>query len=157
MVRCACTPRFPSLKVLVILTQTDTTVGFLSQDAKKLYKIKSRETTKPFIKVYNSFKTFLVCGNRVPSAFKSTVRRSKKTTFIVKNRAFRVVKTSLNSTLLNNSSWFYSTSANEANKNFDRNFCEDKADIIIEDKNGLHEKSSSILVTINNTKRKRVR
>jgi tRNA A37 threonylcarbamoyladenosine synthetase subunit TsaC/SUA5/YrdC len=36
----------------VILTQTDTTVGFLSQDALKLYEIKSRNTTKPFIKVF---------------------------------------------------------------------------------------------------------
>lgn len=157
MVRCSSTTRFLSLKVPVILTQTDTTVGFLSQDSDKLYEVKSRSTTKPFIKVYNNFKTFLLCGNRVPSAFKSTIRRSKKTTFIVKNRAFRVAKTTLNSSVLNNYTWNYSTSANQANKNFDRYFCEDKADIIIEDKNGLHERSSSRLVKINKIKRKKIR
>jgi len=157
MVRCTCTSRFPSLRVPVILTQTDTTVGFLSQDSEKLYEIKSRNTKKPFIKVYNSFKTFLTCGNRVPSTFKSTIRRSKKTTFIVKNKAFRIANISLNSSVINKSTWYYSTSANQANKNFDRVFCEDKADIIVEDKNGLHERSSSSLYKINKIKREKIR
>lgn len=157
MVRCACAPRFSSLKVPVILTQTDTTVGFLSQDSDKLYEIKSRSTTKPFIKVYTDFKSFLACGNRVPNTFKSTIRRSKKTTFIVKNKAFRVARTTLNSSVLNNYTWNYSTSANQTGKSFDRVFCEDKADIIIEDKNGLHERSSSSLYKINKIKRKKIR
>jgi tRNA A37 threonylcarbamoyladenosine synthetase subunit TsaC/SUA5/YrdC len=143
--------------VPVLLTQTDTTVGFLSQNSDKLYEIKSRKVTKPFIKVYNSFKTFLESSNRVPNAFKLTIRRSKKTTFIIKNRAFRVAKNSLNSNILRNSKWYYSTSANETDKKFDRNFCELKADIIVEDKNGLHERSSSSLYRINNIKRKKIR
>ena len=155
MVRCTSTTRFSSIIAPVILTQTDTTVGFLSQDADKLYKIKSRKTTKPFIKVYSSFKTLLACGNRVPNRFKSNIRRSKKTTFIVKNRAFRVANSLLYSNI--NISWHYSTSANENKKNFHRNFCEDKADIIIEDKSGLHEKSSSSLYKINNIKKEKIR
>jgi tRNA A37 threonylcarbamoyladenosine synthetase subunit TsaC/SUA5/YrdC len=137
--------------------QTDTTVGFLSQNADDLYKIKSRKTTKPFIKVYSNFKTLLACGNRIPNKFKSNIRRSKKTTFIVKNRAFRVAKFSLHSNILKNISWHYSTSANETKKYFHRDFCEDKADIIIEDKNGLHERKSSSLYKINNIKRKKIR
>ena len=141
----------------VILTQTDTTVGFLSQNADKLYEIKSRKTTKPFIKVYSNFKTLSTCGNRVPNRFKNIIRRSKKITFIVKNQAFRVAKNSLNSNILRNSTWYYSTSANEANKNFDRIFCEDKADIIIEDKNKLLENTSSSLYKINNKIRKKIR
>ena len=141
----------------VILTQTDTTVGFLSQDADKLYEIKSRENTKQFIKVYSDFKIFLASKNRVPSNFKSIIRRSKKTTFIVKNRAFRIAKNSLNSKIVQKSTWYFSTSANQASKNFDREFCEDKADIIIEDKEGLREKSSSSLFIINNQKRRKLR
>ncbi|QOY55905.1 hypothetical protein HUE87_09165 [Candidatus Sulfurimonas marisnigri] len=141
----------------VILTQTDTTVGFLSQDSDKLYEIKSRPTTKPFIIVYKDFKNFLLNANRVPQNKKLLVRRSKKTTFIIKNRAFRVVDTKLNSQILRDLSWNYSTSANETQKKFDRVFCESKADIIIEDKSGLNENSSSSLVKINRLKRRRLR
>ncbi|MBU0721479.1 Sua5/YciO/YrdC/YwlC family protein [bacterium] len=152
----------------VILMQTDTTVGFLSQDEQRLYEIKSRETTKPFIKVFSDFKTFaapkdksslhsaLSC-NRIPHAMKNFVRRSRKTTFIIKNMAFRVAKTSLHSQLLRNESWHFSTSANQSGKNFDRKFCEDKADIIIENINGLSERQSSKLYKINNIKKKRIR
>lgn len=152
----------------IILTQTDTTVGFLSQDADKLYEIKSRKKSKPFIKVYSNFKTFLAprghfslssgtCGNRVPANQKNRIRRSKKTTFIVKNRAFRVAESLLNSNILRNSTWYFSTSANESNKEFDREFCENKADIIIEDKNRLYESTSSSLIKINNVKRRKIR
>ena len=140
-----------------ILAQTDTTVGFLSQDAQNLYEIKSRKTSKPFIKVYQNFKTFLDDGNRVPTSKKNLVRRSKKTTFIVKNRAFRVAKIVLESKLLRDNSWYYSTSANRAGENFDIDFCESKADIVIEDKKGLSENSSSSLIKINNIKKSKLR
>ena len=157
MVRCKSTPRLSGINNLVILTQTDTTVGFVSQDANQLYKIKSRNTSKPFIKIYSSFKNFLACGNRVPHAKKNMIRRSQKTTFIVKNKAFRISKDNLNSQILRDMRWHYSTSANQSKKNFQREFCEDKADIIIEDKQGLYENSSSSLFKINNVKQLRIR
>nr|WP_321266165.1 hypothetical protein [uncultured Sulfurimonas sp.] len=141
----------------IVLTQTDTTVGFLSQDATKLQEIKKRELTKPFIKVYKNFKTLLACGHRIPNNYKNTLRRSNKTTFIVKNRAFRVANTSLNSQLLRDLTWSYSTSANESSKNFNRVFCIEKADIIIEDKEGLKENASSSLFILNHKKRKKIR
>jgi tRNA A37 threonylcarbamoyladenosine synthetase subunit TsaC/SUA5/YrdC len=149
--------RLPRLSVDVILTQTDTTVGFLSQDAKKLYEIKSRQSSKPFLKVYQNFKTLLKENNRIPKNMKNFVRRSKKTTFIVKNRAFRVANPTQYSQVLREFSWSYSTSANESGKHFDRVFCEAKADIIIEDARGLYESSSSSLIKINNTTKKRLR
>ena len=157
MVRLKSSARFFSVKVPVILTQTDTTVGFLSQNPDKLFEIKSRSTTKPFIKVYNNFKSFLAHGNRVPKNRKNLVRRSKKITFIVKNRAFRVAQSSLNSQILKNTTWYYSTSANKSKESFDREFCETKADIIIEDINGLAEKSSSTLIKTNDVKMRRIR
>jgi len=157
MVSISSNTRLSRLSVKVVLTQTDTTVGFLSQDAKKLQEIKTRSSSKPFIKVYKNFKTLLASGHRIPDKYKNNVRRSKKTTFIVKNNAFRVANCSLYSQTLRDSSWHYSTSANEANKNFDREFCEKKADIIIENKDGLRELSSSSLYRINYTKRKRIR
>ena len=140
----------------VILTQTDTTVGFLSQDETKLQEIKSRSSDKAFIKVYPDFKSFKKDRNRIPNTQKSKVRRSKKTTFIVKKSAFRVVHHQLDSTLLN-AEWYYSTSANETSKNFDRLFCEEKTDIIIENKELLHEGKPSSLFKINTKKIRKLR
>jgi len=141
----------------VILAQTDTTVGFLSQDKTKLFEIKSRDNSKPFLKVYKNFKEFLQDSKRVPKSRKKLVRNAKKTTFIVNNQAFRISPISLNSQVFNNYNWNYSTSANESSKNFDRVFCESKADIIIENCDGLHEKTSSSLLKINDSKVRKLR
>ncbi len=142
---------------MVILTQTDTTVGFLSQDEKSIQDIKQRKSSKPFIKVYKDFKTLLDSRHRIPQKYKNNIRRSNKTTFIVKNRAFRVAKDSLDSQILRNIFWNYSTSANEKSKIFDREFCEKKADIIIENKEKLQELSSSSLYKINHVKKRQIR
>jgi tRNA A37 threonylcarbamoyladenosine synthetase subunit TsaC/SUA5/YrdC len=157
MDKCNGSSRFPSVSLEVILTQTDTTVGFLSQDADKLYTTKLRPQTKPFLKVFTTFATLRDESYRVPHAMKNLVRRSKKSTFIVKNRAFRVATHPLDSQLLRNMPWTYSTSANESGKDFERGFCEAKADIIIEDADGLRQTTSSQLFKLNHTKRKRLR
>lgn len=157
MVKCESFTRFSSLEDLVILTQTDTTVGFLSKDDEKLYNAKSRQKSKQFLKVYKDFKSFILLANRVPQTQKNLIRRSKKTTFIVKNKAFRVAKTTLSSKILDNLDWTYSTSANESSKNFDRDFCEDRADIVIEDATRLRELQSSKLLKLNHKKIKRLR
>ena len=150
------TSRLPSISLEVILAQTDTTVGFLSQNKTRLNEIKSRPQSKQFITIYDSFKT-LVKEKRVPQSKKNFIRRSKKTTFIVKNKAFRVVKSKLDSAYIKQYSWGYSTSANKSNEDFDRSFCEDKADIIIEDKESLFQGKASKLYKINNFKVKRLR
>jgi tRNA A37 threonylcarbamoyladenosine synthetase subunit TsaC/SUA5/YrdC len=137
--------------------QTDTTVGFSSQNEAKLAEIKSRQSTKPFIKLYQNFKTLLADGIRVPNSQKNRIRRSKKTTFIVKSQSFRVAPTQYDSNILRFLSWSYSTSANEAGKNFQRDFCEKNADIIIEDKNSLFEGRASTLYKVNAIKIKRLR
>ncbi|MDF1879149.1 hypothetical protein JHD46_05780 [Sulfurimonas sp. SAG-AH-194-C20] len=151
------TSRLFSIKSKVLLIQTDTTVGFLSQDEAKLQAIKERPSSKPFIQVYKNFLTIKRTKIRVPSGQKKLIRRAKKTTFIVKNIAFRVANDTLHSQLLRNITWNYSTSANERSKNFNRVFCEEKTDIIIEDKSSLFEGMSSKLYKINNTKKVRLR
>ena len=156
MVKCDSTSRLPSIDSFVLLTQTDTTVGLLSQDVQKLQAIKKRHSNKPFIRVYKNFRT-LTEHLRVPNKQKRKVRRARKTTFIVKNLAFRVADDSANSSLLRKSLWNYSTSANESGKNFAREFCEEKADIIIETKVPLHEDDSSALYKINTKRRVRLR
>ncbi len=224
MVRCKSTSRFSSINEDIILTQTDTTVGFVSQNHTKLSEIKSRPTSKPFIKIYAKFhidslvkpendekgetrhskldttshskldttrhskfdttrhskfdtthhskfdttrhskldttrhsKLDLESIPRIPKKHKNLVRRAKKTTFVVKNIAFRVTTNLKNSQILRDLEWHYSTSANKAGKNFDREFCESKADIIIENKDGLSELSSSTLIKLNNFKIRKLR
>ena len=149
--------RLSSIDLSVILAQTDTTVGFLSRDNLKLQEIKSRKSNKPFIKVYKNLKSFKEDAKRVPNSKKSLLRRSKKTTFIVKNSAFRIVNDTLSSSILRNSAWNYSTSANESGKSFDREFCESKADIIIENKDSLYEGNPSSLYKMNSKKMERLR
>ena len=140
-----------------ILTQTDTTVGFLSQNAQKLFEIKSRESSKSFIKVFSNLKNFSSSGLRVPNSHKQALRRAKKTSFISKNSAFRVSPTTLNSQTLRDLEWNYSTSANESGKSFDMEFCEQKADIIIQNSEGLCENSSSSLYKLGKDKKRRLR
>ena len=154
MVESKSNTRFFTINNLVILAQTDTTVGFASQNYAKLTKIKSRSPLKPFIKIYTSL---LLCEKRIPQNMKSFVRRSKKTTFIVKEQAFRVNTTMPNSQVQKRMHSYYSSSANEKGKTFERTFCESKADIIIENKDGLHESTSSVLLKINNNKKMRIR
>jgi tRNA A37 threonylcarbamoyladenosine synthetase subunit TsaC/SUA5/YrdC len=139
---------------VVILTQTDTTVGFLSQDASQLQNIKSRSSQKPFIKVYKNFNALQL---RIPKTQRKLLRRAKKTTFIVKDTAFRVAEDKLNSQILRKSLWNYSTSANESGKKYDRDFCIEKADIIIENKSTLFEGKASKLLKINAKKIRRLR
>ncbi|WP_324171020.1 hypothetical protein [Sulfurimonas sp.] len=151
------TSRLSRLSEKVILYQSDTTVGFSSQDAKKLQKIKSRDPSKAFIKIFKDLKTLNMLGLRVPYKYKNTLRRSKKSSFVVKNIAFRVVNNPINSQTLRDIPWHYSTSANESGKNFNLDFCEEKADIIIQNKDGLRELNSSSLYKLNHTKRKKIR
>lgn len=154
MVKSKSNSRLSSINTNVILAQTDTTVGFASLEHKKLATIKARPNSKPFIKIYNSFSA---CEIRVPHAKRNLIRRSKQTSFIVKNLAFRVNPHAKNSQIFRDFNSYYSTSANEKGKNFDREFCEEKADIIIEDKDGLCQNSSSTLLKINSVKKVRIR
>ena len=141
----------------IILAQTDTTVGFLSANDKSLQEVKSRPLTKQFLKVYPSFEAFKADGNRVPQKYKSFVRRSEKTTFVIKNRASRVVKNNPHLQMLQKYPWLYSTSANKSGHEFDKDFCIRKSDIIIEDSRGLQENIPSTLYKLSNTNRKKIR
>ena len=132
--------------------QTDTTVGFISQDHQKLREIKSRPFQKPFIKILHSF-----IGLRVPKKYKSDIRRATRTTFIINNQAFRIAPHTHNSQLMRDMPWHYSTSANASNKKFDREYCEQNADIIIEDFYGLQELSASRLIKLTNHKKRQLR
>jgi tRNA A37 threonylcarbamoyladenosine synthetase subunit TsaC/SUA5/YrdC len=119
-------------KKLVFLTQTDTTIGFVSQDAQKLTAIKQRPPHKHYIKAVNSLQT-LKTFTRVPRKHKNRVRRSHKTTFILPNTySYRVIKNTHHLLLLNRLQWAYTTSANLSHQAYNETFAREQADVIIE-------------------------
>ncbi len=120
-----------TFKDFVFLTQTDTTIGFVSQNAEKLTAIKQRPPHKHYIKALPSLKT-LKLFTRVPNSHKNRVRRSKKTTFIMPNgHSYRVVQDKHHLLLLNRLEWAYTTSANLSSESYDESFAKKSADIII--------------------------
>jgi len=141
----------------IYLTQTDTTVGFLSRDFKKLNKIKNRPLNKKVlieVDSLNTLKNFV----RVPNKFKSKVRRAKKTTFIYpKGDSFRVVKDKKHLEFLKKFKWMYSTSANLSGEKFDKSWAVKVADVIVENKEGFFEGKPSTIYKINNYKIKKIR
>jgi len=138
------------------LTQTDTTVGFVSQNAEALARSKSRPLEKPFLKTFDSFRSFKRTG-RIPAHFKQELRRAVKRTYVVKGQAIRIVATGAYHTLLRPYGWLYSTSANASGGRFKPGFALAQADCIIEDARGLFEDVPSNIYTISRTRKQRIR
>jgi tRNA A37 threonylcarbamoyladenosine synthetase subunit TsaC/SUA5/YrdC len=114
----------------LILTDTDTTTGFVSQDSQKIDQAKKRPPYKHYIRAVNSLKT-LKEFTRVPNLHKNRVRRAKKSSFIIKSNSFRVIKGTKHNLLLDRLKWVYSSSANLSGEPFDRGYAESVADIVI--------------------------
>lgn len=131
----------------ILLAQTDTTVGFLSQDAGALERIKGRPEGKPFLKVFADFST-LRRFIRVPPSHRIRVRHARKTTFVVASQAFRCVAGSDHARLVERYGWLYSTSANPSGGSYDPHYCAERADRIVEDSRGLCESSPSTILRL---------
>ena len=140
----------------LILAQTDTTVGFLSQDEFLLARTKGRPDNKPFLKVFSTFGQ-MTQHIRIPLKHRTWVRHARRTTFVIKNQAFRYVGGSQHARLVERYGWLYSTSANESGKGYDQAFCKEHSDLIIEDAQGLQECSPSKIFKLTSTQYKRLR
>jgi len=143
------------LKDKVFLTRTDTTIGFVSQNAEKLTRIKQRPPYKHYIKAVNSLKT-LQAFTRIPAVHKNRVRRAKRSTFIMPDGySYRIVRDKQHLLLLNRLSWAYTTSANLSGQPYDEDFAKKAADVVI---TPLNEQSkASKIYTLNNHTLKRIR
>ena len=143
------------LKKKVFLTQTDTTIGFVSQNAERLTEIKERPPYKHYIKAVNSLGT-LKSFVRIPAAHRNRVRRAAKTTFILPNgHSYRVVRERHHLLLLNRLTWAYTTSANLSGQPYDEDFAKEAADVVI---TPLYNKSeASKIYRVNNHTLKRIR
>jgi len=139
----------------LFLTATDTTIGFISKDSKKLDSVKQRPPSKYYIKALDSLYS-LKGYTRIPKAHKKWVRRAQKSTFITPSgRSFRVIKDPHHLLLLQRLGWAYTTSANLSGKEYDPNFAKEAADIIV-----LPLKSSgraSKIVKLGKQRAKRIR
>ena len=113
------------------LTQTDTTIGFICQDASKIDKAKKRKPNKYYIKVVDSLET-LKTFTRVPNKYKNRVRRAKRTSFIMPNSlSFRVVKNTEHNLLLDRLAWVYSSSANLSGAEYDENYAQKNTEVLV--------------------------
>ena len=113
----------------LFLTNTDTTIGFLSQSRERLDRAKNRLPNKSYIQALPSLKSI---KKRIPKKFRRKVRVAKKRTFVLSSSySFRVIKDKRHNLLINRLGWAYTTSANQSGKGFDYNFAYSKADIII--------------------------
>lgn len=129
---------------LVFLTQTDTTMGFVSQNSKRIDSIKQRPTNKRYITALTSF-TELKQRTRVPKIHKNRVRRADLSTFVFQNmHSYRVVKESMHLLLLSRFGWAYTTSANPNNKPYDKEFAYKEADVIVSSPKTDQHKPSQI-------------
>jgi tRNA A37 threonylcarbamoyladenosine synthetase subunit TsaC/SUA5/YrdC len=113
------------------LTQTDTTIGFVSQDATKIDNAKRRLPNKHYICTVDSLKR-LRSLTRSPQDHKNRIRRAKRTTFVMPNgRSFRVVKESRHNLLLDRAGWFYSSSANLSGEIYDEDYAKKQCEVLV--------------------------
>jgi len=140
----------------VWLTQTDTTVGFLSQSAEALINVKQRDASKQFLTALPDLKS-LKQEERVPLSLRKELRRAKKRTYIFKERAYRVVSDGKHHDFLKRLGWAYSTSANKSNETYNEEFCFENADIIHISEKKFHESSPSSLYKIVRGKKLKLR
>lgn len=141
----------------IYLVQTDTTVGFLSQNFQKLNLAKKRDLNTPCIKSVGELKQLLL-HVRVPNRFKNIVRKSKKMSFIYpNNQSIRVVKTSPHKDFLIEHEWMYSTSANITGRDFNKDYAISVADIVCEDERGFCQNPSSTIVKLGKNRKRRIR
>ncbi len=141
------------LSRLVFLTQTDTTIGFVSQNEERLTNIKQRPPHKHYIKAVNSLQT-LKTFTRIPSSHKNRVRRSKKTTFIMPNTySYRVVKDAHHLLLLNRLNWAFTTSANLSGADYNEHFAKESADVVITPLKETQQSSTIYKLSKNSIKR----
>ena len=132
------------MKNNLYLTQTDTTIGFVSQDATKIDHAKRRLPHKHYIRVVDSLKT-LQQFTRVPQQHKNRVRRARCTTFIMPNGlSFRVVRDTEHNLLLNRMKWLFSSSANLSGAEYDEGYAKENAEVIVSFPNAKVGQASKI-------------
>jgi len=130
----------------VYLTATDTTVGFVSQNAARLDAIKRRSPEKQYITALPSLAA-LKTRTRIPPYHANRIRRSRRTTFIFPDgRSWRIIHDPRHRALIRRLDWAYTTSANRSGEAFDEPWAREAADVVIEPLTSRNAAPSTILV-----------
>ncbi|MBD5166529.1 MAG: Sua5 YciO YrdC YwlC family protein [Helicobacter sp.] len=142
---------------MLYLAQTDTTAGFLAHDAREIAHAKQREERKPCVWTTARL-AHLREVVRVPRKFAARVRRSRRCTFIVRNRAVRLVADCPHAGFLGRFDGLFSSSANKSGESFCADFALRTAKIcVFERDNPLCERAASRIYRLNNHAIKRIR
>ena len=142
---------------LLYLTQTDTTVGFVSSEPKKLSHAKQRDKNQPFLIAVDSYKKLkqISC---VPKVHRKRVRRTKKTSYLYPDKnAIRVIQEPNHLKFLKEFDFLYTTSANKNQEPFDIEYAKKEAEVVIEDCRGLHQFCASAIIKLGKIKVKKLR
>ncbi len=145
-----------NFNALVFLTPTDTTIGFVSQNAAQLSCIKQRPSHKNYIQALPSLKA-LKSRTRVPNNCKNLVRRAKKTSFVIQGISYRVIKNHPHTLLLERLGWAYTTSANRSGQSYDETFAQKSADVIVSFPHHLSPQRASRIYQLSPYRIKKIR
>ncbi len=125
----------------IFLSNTDTTIGFISKSKDSLDRAKSRVANKEYITALPNLNSL---KKRTPKKFNKTIRRAKNSTFILnKSYSFRIIKEKKHLLLISRLKYAYTTSANKSTQEFNLEFAKSVSDIIVYPLNKL-EKPSKI-------------
>lgn len=142
---------------MLYLAQTDTTAGFLAHNPDTIARAKNRETNKPFVWTTTRLSN-LRAVMRVPKKFATRVRKSRRCTFIIRNRAVRLVADCPHAGFLQRFAGLFSSSANKSGEKFCIDFALHTARIcVFERDNLLCERTPSKIYQLNHYAIKRIR
>ncbi len=117
---------------LLFLTDTDTTVGFLSRDPELLDRAKRRHGEKHYITALPSLRS-LRDRARVPRPYRRRLRRSRKESYILPSgHSYRIVRDPRHLLLLKRLEWAYTSSANLSGAAYDEEYARRVADVVVE-------------------------
>ena len=120
-------------------------------------KAKDRLPNKNYITALPSLKS-LRERIRVPNIHKNRVRRAKQTTFIFKDKkSYRVIKDNRHIELIKKLKSAYTSSANLSGEDFNREFAESRADVIISFCDNKREFRASRIYFVGNFTIKKIR
>lgn len=142
---------------MLYLAQTDTTAGFLAHNPDTIARAKNRETNKPFVWTTARLSNLREVV-RVPKKFATRVRKSRRCTFIIRNRAVRLVADCPHAGFLQRFDGLFSSSANKSGERFCMDFALRSARIcVFERENPLCERTPSKIYRLNHHTIKRIR
>ncbi|WP_292656419.1 Sua5 YciO YrdC YwlC family protein [Nitratifractor sp.] len=121
-----------SLEHLLFLSDTDTTVGFISKDARRIDRAKQRPPSKHYITALPSLRS-LTTLTRIPRSHRRRIRRRRHESYILPSgHSYRIVHNARHLLLLKRLGRAYTSSANLSDAPYEEAYARQAADVIVE-------------------------